>query len=43
MGEIRDRDVECIYCDENWEMYRIVEPLYFTLETNIALYVNYIG
>ena len=29
--------------DEHWVMYRIVESLYCTPETNFTLYVNYIG
>lgn len=30
-------------CDEHRVTYRIVEAPYCTYETNIALYVNYIG
>ena len=31
------------YHDEHWVMYRIVESLYCTPETNITLNVNYTG
>ena len=31
------------YHDEHRVMYRIVESLYYTPETNITLYVNYTG
>ena len=34
---------EYTYHDEHWEMYRIVESLYCTPETNITLYVNCTG
>ena len=34
---------EYAYYDEHWIMYTIVESLYCTPETNIALYVNYAG
>ena len=32
---------EDTYCDEDWVMYRTVESLCCTPETNITLYVNY--
>ena len=31
------------YHDEHWVMYRLVESLYCTPETTIALYVNNTG
>ena len=37
MGEIGEGDWEDTYCDEHWLMYRIVETLYCTSETNTAL------
>ena len=40
MGEIDEEDHEYPYYDEHWEMYRIVESFYCTLETNITMYVN---
>ena len=45
-GEMgRDRwdtgNLEYTYVDEHWVMYRIVESLYCTLETETTLYVNY--
>ena len=43
MGEIGEGDLECAYYDEHQVMYRIVESLYCTPETNITYYVNYTG
>ena len=43
MGEVGDGDKEYIYCDEHWIVYRTVETLHCTPETNITLYVNYTG
>ena len=40
MGEIDDGDSEYTYPDEHWVMYRIVEWLYCTSETNITLYLT---
>ena len=34
---------ECTYQDEHRIVYRSVESLYCTLETNITLYINYTG
>ena len=31
---------ECTCCDEHQVMYRSVESLYYTPETNLTLYVN---
>lgn len=41
--EMDEGDEEPTYRDEHWEMYRIVESLCCTPETNIKLYVNYPG
>jgi len=41
MGEIVMGIKECTCHDEHLVMYRIVESLYRTPETNITLYVNY--
>ena len=41
MGEIGEGDWQYTYCDEHWIIYRIVESLNCTPETNID--VNYIG
>lgn len=32
---------EYTWGDEHWVMYRTIESLHFTLETNIKFYVNY--
>ena len=39
MGQIGKEDEEYTY-DEHWVMKRIVGLLYFTLETNLTMYVN---
>ena len=41
MGEIDDGDWGYIYHGEPWVMYRMIESLYCTSETNITLCVNY--
>ena len=41
--EIGEGDYEYTFHDEHWVMYRIVESLYYTCETNITLYINYTG
>ena len=43
MGEINDGIKEYTYHDEHWVIYRIVESLYCTPETNMTLYVKYTG
>ena len=43
LGEIGEGDLECTYHDEHWVMYRVIEALCCTPETNITLYVNYTG
>ena len=34
-------DGDYAYCGKQWVIYRIVESICCTSETNIALYVNY--
>ena len=41
MGEIDEGDKEYIYSDKYRVMYKIVESLYRTPESNITPYVNY--
>ena len=43
MGELHEGDWEYTNCDEYSEMYRIVELLYCTSETNITPYIIYTG
>ena len=40
MREVGEGDQESAYHSEHWVMYRSVESLYRTPETNIALYLN---
>lgn len=49
IGEAHKGDQDCgllrygilTYIDEQWEMWRIVELLHYTPETNLTLHVNY--
>lgn len=41
MGDLNKGDLEYIYLKECWEMYKIIEWLYYIPETSIAMYANY--